>query len=113
MPLGSAWAQRRIGRVPTFETVRVAAVQATPVVLDADASVAKACELLGQAAADGAKLAVLPEVFVPLYQSNAWARGASSFSGWDELWDRLWDNSVDVRGPHVQSLADACARHDI
>jgi nitrilase len=99
--------------VPTFETVRVAAIQATPVVLDAEASVAKACDLLGQAAAQGARLAVLPEVFVPLYQSNAWARGATAFGGWDELWDRLWDNSVDVHGPHVQALADACARHDI
>jgi nitrilase len=56
---------------------------------------------------------VLPEVFVPLYPSNAWARGATAFSGWDELWERLWDNSVDVGGPHVQALVDACARHDI
>jgi nitrilase len=99
--------------VPTFETVRVAAIQATPVVLDAEASVAKACDLLGRAAAEGARLAVLPEVFVPLYPSNAWARGATAFSGWDELWERLWDNSVDVGGPHVQALVDACARHDI
>jgi nitrilase len=99
--------------VPTFETVRVAAIQATPAVLDAQASVAKACELLERAAGDGARLAVLPEVFVPLYPSNAWARGATAFSGWDELWERLWDNSVDVGGPHVQALVDACARHDI
>jgi nitrilase len=56
---------------------------------------------------------VLPELFVPLYQSNAWARGATAFGGWDELWERLWENSVDVGGPHVQTLVDACARHDI
>jgi nitrilase len=99
--------------VPTFETVRVAAIQATPVVLDAEASVAKACDLLGKAAAEGARLAVLPEVFVPLYQSNAWANGAAAFSGWDELWERLWENSVDVGGHHVQALVEACARHDI
>jgi nitrilase len=99
--------------VPTFDTVRVAAIQATPVVLDGEASVAKACDLLGEAAAQGARLAVLPEVFVPLYQSNAWARGATAFGGWDELWERLWENSVDVAGPHVQTLVDACARHDI
>jgi len=99
--------------VPTFDTVRVAAIQATPVVLDAEATVAKAGELLGEAAAQGARLAVLPELFVPLYQSNAWARGATAFGGWDELWERLWENSVDVGGPHVQTLVDACARHDI
>ena len=99
--------------MPTFDTVRVAAIQATPVVLDAEATVAKAGELLGEAAAQGARLAVLPELFVPLYQSNAWARGATAFGGWDELWERLWENSVDVGGPHVQTLVDACARHDI
>ena len=99
--------------MPTFDTVRVAAIQATPVVLDAEATVAKAAELLGEAAVQGARLAVLPELFVPVYQSNAWARGATAFGGWDELWERLWENSVDVGGPHVQTLADACARHDI
>ena len=99
--------------MPTFDTVRVAAVQATPVVLDAEATVAKAAELLGEAAAQGARLAVLPELFVPVYQSNAWARGATAFGGWDELWERLWENSVDVGGPHVQTLVDACAHHDI
>ena len=94
--------------MPTFETVRVAAIQATPVVLDAEASVAKACELLGKAAAEGARLAVLPEVFVSLYQSNAWASGAAAFSGWDELWERLWENSVDVPGPLTDRIAEAC-----
>jgi nitrilase len=97
----------------SFEKVRVAAVQATPVVLDADACVEKAARLLGEAAQLGARLAVLPETFVPLYPSNAWARTAASFSGWDELWERLWDNSVDVPGPLVDRLVDACAEHDI
>ena len=69
-----------------FETVRVAAAQATPVILDARASVEKAADLLGRAADDGARLVVLPETFVPLYPSNAWAKAASAFSGLDELW---------------------------
>ncbi len=93
-----------------FPTVRVAAVQATPVILDAAASVEKAVRLLEEAAGHGAQLVVLPETFVPLYPSNAWARGASSFGGWDELWERLWEESVDVPGPHVAVLEAACAR---
>ena len=36
-----------------IETVRVAAIQATPVVLDAEATVAKACERLGEAGVFG------------------------------------------------------------
>jgi predicted amidohydrolase len=94
--------------VPSFETVRVAAIQATPVVLDAEATVEKACELLGEAAADGARLAVLPETFVPVYPGNGWAHDAASFAGWDELWERLWQNSVAVPGPITDRLAGRC-----
>jgi nitrilase len=96
-----------------FETVRVAAVQATPVILNADATVEKAVGLLGRAAADGVRLAVLPETFVPLYPSNAWGRAAAAFSGFDELWERLWEQSVDVPGPLTDRLVAACAEHGI
>ncbi len=96
-----------------FRTTRVAAIQATPVILDAEASVAKAIGLLGDAAAGGAELAVLPETFVSLYPSNIWARAASGFGGFDELWERMWESSVDVPGPLVDRLADACAEHEI
>ncbi|HEY2601972.1 MAG TPA: carbon-nitrogen hydrolase family protein [Thermoleophilaceae bacterium] len=94
-----------------FDTVRVAAIQATPVILDAEASVDKAVRLLGEAAGQGVQLAVLPETFVPLYPSNAWARQAAGFGGFDELWERLWENSVDVPGPLVDRLIDACSNH--
>jgi nitrilase len=96
-----------------FPTVRVAAVQATPVILDADATVDKAARLLGEAAADGVQLAVLPETFVSLYPSNIWARQAAGFDGFDELWERLWASSLDVPGPHVDRLAEACRRHGV
>jgi nitrilase len=99
--------------VTGFETVRVAAIQATPVILDADATVEKACELLGRAADDGVQLAVLPEAFVPLYPGSAWAHDAGAFSGWDELWQRLWENSVDVPGPLVDRLVERCAELDL
>ena len=96
--------------MPELRSVRVAAIQATPVILDAEASVAKAVRLLEEAAGDGAELAVLPETFVPLYPSNKWARGASSFGGWDEFWERLLANAVEVPGPLVDELAAACER---
>jgi nitrilase len=96
-----------------FKTVRIAAVQATPAILDAGASVEKATELLSEAAAEGAQLAVLPEAFVPLYPSGAWAKEAAGFGGFDRLWERLWENSVEVPGPLVDRLADACRRLDL
>ena len=95
------------------ETVRVAAIQATPVILDAEATVAKAVALLAEAAGEGAQLAVLPETFVSLYPSNVWAAGATAFTGWDELWERMWASAVDVGGPEVARLVDACGKHDL
>ena len=56
-----------------LRSVRVAAIQATPEILDAEASVAKAARLLQAAADAGAELAVLPECFVSIYPSNVWA----------------------------------------
>jgi nitrilase len=94
-----------------FRTTRVAAIQATPVILDAEASMAKAVGLVADAAAQGAELAVLPETFVSLYPSNIWARAGAGFGGFDELWERMWESSVDVPGPLVDRLADACAEH--
>lgn len=96
-----------------FKTVRVAAVQATPVILDAEASVEKAVRLIGEAADDGAQLVVLPEAFVPLYPSGTWAKAAAGFGGFDQLWERLWANSVEVPGPLVEELTGACKKHRV
>src|SRR2546430_17014364 len=96
-----------------FPIVRVAAVQATPVVLDADASVEKAVRLVAEAAAQGAQLVALPEVFVPVYPSNVWAKSAAAFGGYDELWERRWDNSAEVPGPLVDRLGAAGRQHGV
>jgi nitrilase len=96
-----------------FPTVRVAAIQATPVILDAERCVEKAQRLLHEAADRGAQLAVLPECFIPLYPSNVWGRGASGFGGWDELWELLWANSVDVPGPLLDRLVDVCREREL
>ena len=94
--------------------VCIAAVQATPVVLDADATVATAVGLIEAAAGSGAQLVVFPECFVSLYPSGAWAAAAATWApGCDELWERMWASSVDVDGPHVRALVDACAAHDV
>jgi nitrilase len=100
--------------VTAFPTVRVAAVQATPVVLDAEATVDRVVERLGEAADDGAALVVFPECFVSLYPSGAWAAAAATWGDrCDELWERLWASSVDVHGPLVREMANACAARGV
>ena len=61
--------------MPILRTVRVAALQATPVILDGAGDRREGVRLIAQAADAGAELAVLPETFVSLYPSNAWAQG--------------------------------------
>ena len=55
-----------------FSKFKAAAVQAAPVFLNAEASVAKACALARKAAENGAKLIVFPEVFIAGYAYWNW-----------------------------------------
>jgi predicted amidohydrolase len=93
----------------TLPTVRVAAVQATPVMLDLDASLDKCLTLMAEAAAEGAQLVVFPEAFLSLYPSYAWAHRSPSNAQADEFWEKWWASSVDVPGPVVDRLSEACA----
>ena len=97
-----------------LRSIRVAAVQATPVVLDAGATIAKAVELIGDAASRGAELIVFPECFVSLYPSWVWAGAAvNDPAGMDEVSIRLWESSIEVPGPEVDRLTQACAKHNV
>jgi nitrilase len=98
---------------PELPVVRVAAVQATPVILDLDASVAKAVGLIAEAVAQGAQLVVFPETFLSLYPSYAWAHLPASGAQGDEFWERFWGSSVAVDGPEVGTLVEACREHDV
>jgi nitrilase len=100
--------------VSAFGTVRVGAVQATPVILDAEATIDKAIGLIREAADQGVSLVVFPECFVALYPSGAWAAPAATWSsGCDELWERMWASSVDVDGSLVQEMVNTCADCDV
>jgi nitrilase len=100
--------------VTSFDTVRVAAIQATPAILDADATIEKAERLLHDAADAGVRLAVLPECFVSLYPSGSWAGSTNPWNdAFDALWERLWASSVDVPGPMLDRLGAVCRERDL
>jgi nitrilase len=84
--------------------VRVAGVQAAPVFLDADATVAKAVALIEEAAADGAELVAFAESWLPGYPS--WIFGAA---GWEDagakaVYRRFRENAVAVPSPATDAL---------
>jgi nitrilase len=61
----------------TYPRFTAAAVQAAPVFLDREATVDKACRLIGEAAAAGARLIVFPEAWIPTFPY--WPRGTNPY----------------------------------
>jgi aliphatic nitrilase len=88
-------------------TFRAAAVQESPVWLDRDASIDKACNLIAAAAAGGADIVAFPESFVPGFPYWVFTHPPAQAADWHR---RLHDNAVTVPGPQVDRLAAACAR---
>ncbi len=84
--------------------VVVAAVQATPVFLDRDATVERVVELTAKAAAEGAGLVVFPEAFVPTYPDWVWRAPAWRDGPW---YRRLAEQAVAVPSPATRRLGQA------
>ena len=96
---------RRARQVTTTQPVTAAAVQATPVFLDREATVDKAVGLIGEAAENGARLIVFPEAFVPTYPDWVW-RSRPWTDGW---YGRLLENSVTLPSPASDALGAGSA----
>jgi nitrilase len=89
--------------------VKVAVVQAAPILFDREATVDKALRLTSEAAENGSRLILFPEAFIPAYP-----RGLSFGTVVGDrkpegrlTWERYWANSVDVPGPTTERLGEA------
>jgi predicted amidohydrolase len=88
-----------------MSSVTIAAVQAASVLMNQEATVAKAVELIAKAAAGGSRIVVFPEVFIPstpvwVYNQPIWER--------DDAWyAMLVDQAVTVPGPVTDRLGAA------
>src|SRR5512139_525202 len=90
----------------SYPVVRVAAVQAASVFLDRDGSVEKACGLIAQAAAGGARLIAFPEGFIPahpVWYHHHPATGSIA----NELAVALFKNAVEIPGAEIDALCGA------
>jgi len=98
--------------VDKFPNVKVAVVQAAPVLFDREASVEKACRLAGEAAAQGAKIILFPEAFVPAYPRGlTFGTTVGSRSPRGRLtWQTYWANAVDIPSPATEALGEAAAQ---
>jgi aliphatic nitrilase len=87
----------------TLPKFTAAAVQASPVFLDRDATVDKACGLIAEAGKNGADLIVLPETWIPGYPF--WHTTPNVFSG--DTFAELWKNSVEIPSASANRLGQA------
>ena len=95
------------------EPYEIAAVQAAPVFLDVDATIEKACDLIGVAARHGAKLIAFPEAFVPAYPLWVWFIPSGKTHPLRALYSELHRNSIAIPGPHTKRLAEAAGDHGV
>ena len=88
--------------------MKVAAIQAAPVFLDAQATTDKALTLMREAAANGADLCAFPETFVSGYPVWAHLTDSASWNGpfQKEAFAAYVRGSISLDGPELAAVAD-------
>jgi nitrilase len=89
--------------------VKVAVVQAAPVLFNREATVAKVCRLIQEMGTRKPGLVLFPEAFIPAYPrglSFGNVVGNRTPAG-RRTWERYWENSIEVPGPDTEILGAA------
>jgi nitrilase len=92
-----------------YPRFKAAAVQASPVFLNREATVDKACHLIQEAGRNGAKLVAFPETFIPGYPYWIWLDSPLKH---DEWFVRLFEEAVEIPGPATDALCRAAKAAD-
>jgi nitrilase len=89
--------------------VKVAVVQAAPVLFNREATITKLCRLVQEAAGRKPGLILFPEAFIPAYPrglSFGNVVGSRTPAG-RRTWERYWANSIEVPGPDTEIMGGA------
>jgi nitrilase len=93
------------------EAFRASIVQRPPVLLDREASTARALEGLEEAAVGGARLVVFPETYLPGYPEYIWRlTPGGDYDLSREIHGRLLAEAVDIDAGDLQPIQDAARR---
>jgi nitrilase len=93
-------------------STKVAVVQAPPVLLHRDRTIAKVLSSIDEAVNAKASLIVFPEAYVPGYPTWIWRlRPGGDMGLSSEIHARLRENAVDLARGDLQPVQDAAARH--
>jgi aliphatic nitrilase len=86
------------------KTMRVAAIQLSPVLLDRDGTTEKVVRTIEKCGQEGIRLAVFPETVIPNYPYFAWLYPPAAMA---DMHGRLFDQAVDVPGPVTEAVGAA------
>lgn len=89
------------------DTYKIAAVQASPIFMDREATVEKACGLIAEAANNGARLVVFPETFVPTYPDWIWYVTPGQIAQNQILYGELVSQAVSIPSVTTERLCRA------
>lgn len=87
--------------------IKIAAAQLSPVFLNKDKTIEKACSAISEAGKNGADLIVFPEAYIPGYPDWAWLIPNSKSSDLNNLYIKLVENSISVPDTSTARLCKA------
>src|SRR6516164_3866948 len=93
-----------------YPAYKVAVAHVAPVFLDTDRSVEKACSVIEETAAQGARLIAFPEAFVPGFP--VWAALEAPIRT-HELFKNLAASAVEIEGPELALIRQTARRKEI
>lgn len=95
------------------DLIKVAAAQLSPVFLNKEKTVEKACGAIMEAGEKGAKLIVFPEAFIPGYPDWIWLIPNSNGAALNELYVKLVENAVSIPEKTTDLLCKAAKKAGI
>ena len=87
--------------------VKVAAAQLSPIFLDKEKTVEKACAAILEAGKEGAELIVFPEAYISGYPDWVWLIPNSKSAALNELYVKLVENAVSIPDISTDKLCEA------
>jgi nitrilase len=88
------------------ELVNVACAQVEPVLFDRAATIDRIADVAAEVAANGAKLVLFPETFIPVYPSNRWVRFLAGGQDTKSVFAKLARESLEVPGPDSDRIGE-------
>ncbi len=95
------------------DLIKVAAAQVSPVFLNKNKTVDKACDLIREAGSGKAKLLVFPEAFIPGYPDWVWLIPNSKSNDLNSLYIELVKNAISIPDDFTMQLCDAAKQAGI